>query len=154
MNHYRQTLVLEANPATVHAALTTSEGLCGWWTRDCDVATENGGTHHFRFGASHKSMRIESQLPAKEVRWLCTAAHVVAPGVERPDEWVGTSVVFRLSPEGSGRTRLEFEHVGLVPTLSCHDLCCRGWAHFLESLRQYVECGRGTPHEIDASCAH
>ena len=156
MSHYQQSLVLEANPATVYAALTTPEGLRGWWTQDCDVATEVGGTIHFRFGPTHKDMRIERLEPDREVRWLCTGAHISAAHAAQlthRDEWVGTQLVFRLTPQGNGRTRLDFEHLGLVPAFECYDLCCDGWRYFLDSLQQFVETGRGTPYELEAATA-
>ena len=153
MSHYQQSLVVEANHADVYAALTTPRGLRGWWTQDCDVATEAGGTIHFRFGRNHKDMRIERLEPGREVRWLCTGAHIAAAQIKRKDEWVGTQLVFRLTPEGEGRTRIDFEHVGLVPDLECYDLCRNGWRYYLGSLQQFVETGRGTPHELAAACA-
>lgn len=151
MNHYQQSLVLDADPATVYAALTTPNGLRGWWSQDCDVATEVGGTHHFRFGRNHKDMRIERLEPGREVHWLCTGAHIAASGLTRRDEWVGTQLVFRLTPQAVGRTRLDFEHVGLVAALECYDLCSNGWQYFLGSLRQLVETGRGTSYELAAT---
>ena len=96
-------------------------------------------------------MRIERLQPGQEVRWRCTAAHIAT--LQRPDEWVGTELVFRLAPAGAGRTRLDFEHAGLVPGLECHALCARGWRHFLGSLQQLVETGRGTPYESAAAAA-
>jgi uncharacterized protein YndB with AHSA1/START domain len=44
VSHYQTSLVLQANPAALYTALTTPEGLRGWWTHDCDVATEVGST--------------------------------------------------------------------------------------------------------------
>lgn len=153
MNHYQQSLVIEANPAAVYAALTTPEGLRGWWTKECEGATEVGGTIHFRFGRTHKDMRIERLEPGREVRWLCTVAHIAAGKLTRKDEWVGTQIVFRLTPQGDGRTRLDFEHIGLVPAFECYGLCSDGWRHFLGSLRQFAETGRGLPYELEAAAA-
>lgn len=155
LNHYRQSLVLEANPAAVYAALTTPAGLRGWWTQDCEVVTELGGTIHFRFGQTYKEMRIDRLEPGREVRWLCTGAHISAAHARlaRRDEWVGTQLVFRLTPEGEGRTRLDFEHVGLVPAFECYGLCRDGWRHFLGSLQQFVGTGRGTPYELESAAA-
>lgn len=146
MSHYQQSLILDADPATVYAALATPNGLRGWWSQDCDVATEVGGTIRFRFGRNYKDMRIERLEPDREVRWLCIRAHMTA--ITRKDEWVGTRIVFRLAPEGKGRTRLDFEHIGLVPSLECYDLCSNGWQYFMTSLQQLVETGCGTPHEL------
>jgi uncharacterized protein YndB with AHSA1/START domain len=138
--------VLEANPDAVYAALTTPKGLRGWWTQDCDVATEVGGDLHFRFACSHKHMRIERLEPDREVRWLCTGAHIAVGQLTHKDEWVGTQLVFHLSPDGEGRTRLDFEHRGLVPAFECYDLCSDGWGHYLGSLQRFVATGRGTPY--------
>jgi len=141
MQHFQQSIFIGARPATVYAALTTLEGLRGWWSEDCDI---DGGTIHMRFGPHHKDFRVEPAQPGREVKWLCTAT----PGTARiTDEWVGTQPVFRLRSEGQG-TRLDFEHIGLLPTLACYDMCDQGWRHFLESLRQYAATGRGTPHRL------
>ena len=146
MSHFRQTLLLEATPAAVYTALTTKDGLRAWWSQDCDGQTYPGGTLLFRFGPHFKEMRIQRLEPDREVRWRCTAAHIAF--LERKDEWVGTEIVFRLSPEGQDRTRLEFEHVGLVPAFECYEVCDRGWRYFLGSLQGFVKTGRGTPHEL------
>lgn len=152
MNHYQQTLVIDADPGTVYAALTTAAGLRGWWTQDCDVASDVGDTLAFRFGPNHKAMRIEHLAPGREVRWLCTQAQICG-NFARKDEWVGTRIVFRLTPEAAGRTRLDFEHIGLVPALECYEACNRGWQYFMKSLQQLVETGRGTPFELAAVAA-
>ncbi|TJZ73147.1 SRPBCC family protein [Chitiniphilus eburneus] len=154
MSHYQQSLTLEASPAAVYAALTTPAGLRGWWTGDCDVATGVGGTSQFRFGPHYKHMRIEHLESEREVRWLCTVAHLDFGHATRRDEWVGTQLVFRLAPDGAGGTRLAFEHIGLVPEFECYDLCSNGWRHFLASLQHYVKTGQGTPYEPEAVTAH
>ena len=150
MNHYQQSLVIEAAPAAVYAALTTPQGLRGWWTQDCDVATQVGGMLQFRFGPHYKHMRIEQLDPQREVRWLCTVAHIDVDRFTRKDEWVGTQLAFHLSPHGDGHTRLDFEHIGLVPEFECHEICSDGWRHFLRSLQLYAQTGKGTPYEMAA----
>lgn len=153
MNHYQQSLNVQAAPDTVYAALTTPEGLRGWWTEDCDVGNGVGGTLRFRFGPSHKEMVIEHLEPGRAVHWRCTKAHIAAAGLVRKDEWVGTQIAFRLSSTDAGQTRIDFEHIGLTPDCECHALCSNGWRHFLGSLQQLVETGHGTPFEIGAACA-
>ncbi len=59
MTHFRQNLLLHASPAAVYAALTTKEGLRGWWSQDCDGQSHPGGVLAFRFGPHRKEMRIE-----------------------------------------------------------------------------------------------
>ena len=153
MNHYQRSLMLDAEPAQVYAALSTPAGLRGWWTQDCDVATAIGETSRFRFGRHHKAMLVEQLDPNHDVRWLCTGAHIAAPELTRPDEWVGTRIVFRLTAQEAGRTRVDFEHVGLVPEMECFGMCSRGWNYFLESLQAFVRTGHGTPYAIEQAVA-
>jgi uncharacterized protein YndB with AHSA1/START domain len=152
MSHFQQSLVINTNPAAAYAALTTLDGLRGWWSQDCDGTPQVGGTLHFRFDCASKDVRIEQLKPQREVRWLCTRAHIDVDGLTRKDEWVGTELVFRLAPEAGG-TRLDFEHVGLTPTLECYELCNKGWRYFLDSLHMFLETGRGTPHVRAAAAA-
>ncbi|OIQ82963.1 hypothetical protein GALL_352390 [mine drainage metagenome] len=153
MHPYQQSLALSADPASVYAALATPEGLRAWWTQDCDVATEVGGMIRLRFGRTHKEMRIERLEPGCEVRWLCVGAHIAASRLTHKDEWVGTQIVFRLTPQDNAHTRLDFEHIGLVPSLECYDMCHDGWRFFLGSLQALLETGRGTPYAPQAAAA-
>lgn len=50
----------------------------------------------------------------------------------------------RATGSGDGG-ELHFRHRGLTPALDCIEECTRGWDHFLQSLRTYVEMGRGMP---------
>jgi uncharacterized protein YndB with AHSA1/START domain len=145
MSHYQQTLVINAEPSTLYAALASEAGLRGWWTANCAVATHVGGLIKLRFGETSKDMSIECLDVNRQVRWFCTRAHIGGANLVREDEWVGTEIVFRLTPTIDGKTRLDFEHIGLVPGLECYDLCNNGWNYFLASLQQYAETGRGTP---------
>lgn len=148
---FRRQLDIAASPDTVYAALTTAAGLRGWWTENCDVDTAVGGQLHFRFGQTRKTLRIDSLVPAREVIWTCTAAHIAVDRLTDKGEWVGTRLVFRLTPRAGGGTHLDFTHEGLTPALACHDLCRDGWQHFLGSLQQLAETGRGTPW-VPADC--
>ena len=131
MNHYQHSFIAKAKPAAVYAALTTPQGVRSWWTQECDIATEVGGAIRLGFGQTHKSMRIERLEANREVRWRCTGAHIDVDRLTHKDEWVGTQLAFRLTPDGNGHTRLDFEHLGLVPAFECYDLCSNGWRHFL-----------------------
>ena len=54
VDHYRQSLVIEAGPAIVYVALPTINGLRGWWTDSCDGVPQAGGHLNFHFGRSDK----------------------------------------------------------------------------------------------------
>lgn len=146
MEHFQQDLNIATKPESVYAALTTIDGLRGWWTQECDGAAGVGQTIHFRFGSCFKDMRVASLQPGREVRWHCTRAHIDVAGIAHHAEWLGTEPVFTLTPDGKGGTDLHFEHHGLLPSLECYGICLQGWQHFLASLRQYAETGTGTPY--------
>ena len=77
-----------SSPDDVYAALTTLEGLSGWWARDTTGATEVGGVIAFRFVPGGFDMKVVELVPGKRVLWEV---------VEGPAEWVGTQVSFELS---------------------------------------------------------
>lgn len=151
MDNFRQQLLIAATPAAVYQALATQAGLRGWWTETCTANAKVGGLATFEFGQVRKVMRIEKLDPNREVRWSCLEADIAGHGLRRGDEWVGTEMVFKLTPQGDS-TRLDFEHIGLTPALECYQLCNDGWTHFMNSLRRLAEDGRGTPFRAAGIC--
>lgn len=147
MQCYRCKSVIEGPVTAVYDALTTSVGLQGWWTKTCEVGQRVGTISIFRFGKSYNMMAIERLAPSGEVRWRCLEQYHHAPGqFKRNDEWVGTTLAFRLAQQTPGRTVLEFEHAGLTPNLECYAISEQSWDHFLKrSLKQYIEQGKGEP---------
>lgn len=139
-------LYLEAPSAKVYAALTTSEGLQGWWTETCEIGTIEGGQSTFRFDDTWKTMQIEKLAPTTEVRWRCVDSSIDLEDGNTSSEWIGTEFIFRLKSLSDQTTALRFQHVGLLPGLDCYSDCLRGWTRFLGSLRQYVETGTGAPY--------
>ncbi len=138
MNHYQTTVNFHSNTEEVYEAITTTEGIKSWWTIDCEVSTEVGGKSSFYFERLlFNSMEIRELSTNQKVRWKC---------VEGWNEWLGTEVVFTLSENNSGGTDLIFEHIGLNPDLKCFKMCSQGWGKTLQSLKNYVDKGEGTPH--------
>ncbi|MCX7620274.1 MAG: SRPBCC domain-containing protein [Acidimicrobiales bacterium] len=134
-------LTIAAPPDAVFDAVTTRDGLASWWTTDCQAEPAEGSEATFGFDGRSVviRMRIDALEPPELVHWLC---------IDGPDEWVGTSVAFRIEPAhdtpGSSVVRLwhggwEYED-GLLPR------CSFQWAMYLESLRRYLETGTGSPN--------
>ncbi|TKA06417.1 SRPBCC family protein [Actinacidiphila oryziradicis] len=65
----------------------------------------------------------------------------------------GTRPTFTITPVDGDASELQFRHHGLTTELDCIEQCTRGWDHFLASLREYVEVGRGMPRGSDADKA-
>lgn len=143
-------LFIEAPAAKVYEALTTSDGLQGWWTETCEIGTTEGGLSTFRFDDTWKTMRIDKLAPSSEVRWHCMDSSIDLEHGSTSSEWIGTDFIFQLKSLSDQTTALRFQHVGLLPELDCYSDCFRGWTRFLGSLKQYVETGTGAPFKADS----
>jgi len=128
-----------ASPDQVFAALTTLEGLSGWWARDTSGQTEPGGVIAFRFVAGGFDMKVVELVPGKRVLWEV---------VDGPAEWIGTHVDWHLS-QSEAYTIVLFEHRGWAEPVEFMYHCSTKWAVFLLSLKQLVETGSGAPDPID-----
>lgn len=134
-----------AQPAAVYQALTTPDGLRGWWGTDATVGTLPGERIRFRWSATDfTELQIEHLVADQEVLWTCVAQH--DQNLPHPDEWLATRVHFVLHRDDANGTELHFTHHGLRPNLACYDICAGGWDWFLRhSLRGLLEGGQGTP---------
>jgi uncharacterized protein YndB with AHSA1/START domain len=119
----------------VYKALTTREGLAGWWTTDTQGEEKVGGVLAFRFGNGGFDMKVLQLAPARHVLWQV---------VEGPEEWIGTKVSFDLKQEGDW-TIVLFKHQGWKEPVEFMHHCSTKWAIFLLSLKSLVETGKGAP---------
>jgi uncharacterized protein YndB with AHSA1/START domain len=134
---YRADLTINAPLESVFAAVSTVEGLSGWWTTDTSGSSEPSGELRFTFRDGIAVMRVENRTPALE-QWTCL-------GHSGQPEWEHTTVTFRLTEAGPAATRLQFTHGGLRPQLDCYGHCSAGWNYLMRSLASYAETGTGHP---------
>jgi Activator of Hsp90 ATPase homolog 1-like protein len=120
----------------VYKALTTIEGLSGWWTNDTKGDSKVGAVLRFRFHAGGFDMKVLKLDPAKHVLWQV---------VEGPTEWIGTKISFDLKQEGDW-TIVLFKHQGWKEPVEFMHHCSTKWAVFLLSLKSLLETGKGAPH--------
>ena len=136
---------IKAPPAKVYAALSTIEGVAGWWTRETSGVSRPGGTIDFQFSSpggeriGGMAMEVLALDPDKAVRWRCKAG---------PEEWIGTDVVFRLTQDGD-YTIVHFGHRNWREAVEFTEHCSTKWATFLLSLKDLVETGQGAPSPHD-----
>jgi uncharacterized protein YndB with AHSA1/START domain len=128
-----------ASVEDVYAALTTLEGLSGWWATDTKGRAEVGETLEFRFERGGFDMRVLEANPPRSVLWEVTAG---------PAEWIGTTVRWDLKQEGDYAVVL-FAHRGWREPVEFMYHCSTKWATFLVSLKQLVETGAGAPEPYD-----
>jgi uncharacterized protein YndB with AHSA1/START domain/DNA-binding transcriptional ArsR family regulator len=131
--------VADAPMDVVFSALTTLDGLAGWWMPDVTGSPREGGEVTFRFDGEHVTMAVEHVEVPSLVVWRCTAC-------TKFPEWEGTSVWFDLRRRDASSTIIHFRHVGLQPSCDCYGICSGGWDHYIgRSLPDYVAGAGGHP---------
>ena len=128
-----------ATPETVYEALTTVEGLAGWWTDDTKGESGVGDVLAFRFPNGGFDMEVVELQPAERVTWRV---------VDGPAEWIGTTVDWRLH-QADGWTIVLFAHQGWAEPVEFMHHCSTKWATFLVSLKSLLETGEGSPAPRD-----
>lgn len=131
--------VADTEPQQVYEALTTIDGLAGWWTRDTDGDERVGGVIRFRFPAGGFDMEVVELVPGRRVLWRV---------VDGPTEWIGTTVSFDLARDGD-HTIVRFVHGGWAEPVEFMHHCSTKWAVFLLSLKSLLETGTGAPSPLD-----
>ncbi|GAB17386.1 hypothetical protein GOEFS_028_00500 [Gordonia effusa NBRC 100432] len=125
-------------------ALTTTDGLAGWWTTDVTGSVSPGGTTAFRFGETGGFDISVVSIEPDHVKW-----HVV----DGPAEWIGTDIDWRLARDGDYNVVL-FEHSGWRDQVEFMYHCSTKWAVFLQSLKSLVETGAGAPAPRDVQISN
>lgn len=129
-----------STPDAVYAALTTIDGLAGWWTRDATGhAATAGGVIHFDSIPGGLDLKVLDASPGRLVRWEVT---------EGPKEWIGTRIGFELSQSGE-YTVVLFKHAGWQEPVEFMHHCSTKWAIYLFSLKKLIETGKGNPAPHD-----
>jgi len=132
--------VKTATPEKVYDALTTVEGLAGWWTDDTSGTADVGGVLEFRFPpVGGFDMEVVQLEPRERVVWRV---------VDGPEEWVGTTIDWRLHQTGD-YTVVLFAHQGWQEPVEFMHHCSTKWGTFLMSLKSLVETGQGAPAPRD-----
>jgi len=129
----------------VYEALSTINGIAGWWTEHTSGTSEPGETVVVRFltpqgeekGSMH--MQVKAMEPNKMVAWKFT---------DGPEEWIDTNATFDLHVEGE-YTIVLFGHRNWREAVEFTSHCSMKWAIFLLSLKELVETGKGRPSPND-----
>ena len=136
---------IKAPLSRVYAAISTVEGVAGWWTNETTGDSKQGGIIEvvFRSKAGQEIGSMSFELarldPRGEVEWRFVAG---------PDEWLPTRATFKLTQEGD-YTIVIFAHRDWREAVEFTAHCSTKWAVFLLSLKQLVETGQGAPSPDD-----
>ena len=137
---------IQATSEKVFRALSTIEGLAGWWTVNTRGVSAVGKAITFQFRnptgdtIGEFEMEVVKQEPSKGVQWKC---------VKGPTEWIGTEITFDLKQENEF-TIVLFGHRKWKDAVEFTAHCSTKWAMFLMSLKDLIETGKGksAPRDI------
>ena len=135
MAEIRLNVVVKATPDKVYQAISTQEGLTGWWAKQTIAKPEVGFVNTFAFGTVRNEMEVTRLTPHKKVEWKC---------IHSNEAWIGTNISFELE-EKEGRTLLRFTHAGWREAADFFAECNYAWGRFMTSLKSYCETCTGTP---------
>jgi uncharacterized protein YndB with AHSA1/START domain len=127
-----------ADPAAAYAALTTTDGVAGWWTTRNQTSGAVGEVDRMWFPDAPMAweLRVDEAVPSKVLARHC---------VGDPPQWVGTDVRFALEPAPQGGTRVLFDHTGFAQVDEMFRVVTLGWAQMLLRLKQYLDSGQPAP---------
>ena len=135
---------IKSSPDHVYKALSTREGLAGWWTTNTQWDGKEGSMIKFLFSSDGAvlggfDMQVLELQPDASVQWQV---------VSGPEEWVGTKIRFDLKQQGDFCMVL-FKHQGWKEPVEFMHHCSTKWATYLMSLKSLVETGNGAPNPND-----
>lgn len=132
---------INTSTSKVFEAITTAQGIHGWWSQNSAIASQVGQEHIMYFVKNGQPITMKFKInelhPGQKVVWTCSENGNPA--------WVGTQLAFELEETNDG-TQLTFKHsnwdeqfnntplyVSVPPT----------WEAFMNSLKSYCETGVG-----------
>ena len=128
---------VRAPPDRVYQALTTKDGLQGWYTSHLDGDVHEGGEVKLSFsGREPFRWRQIQHEPGKLVRWEC---------LDGPGAAAGTTVTYALMDAGSGQTVVACEHDGWPEGHEHIAACNTLWGMLMGRLRDFSETGKADP---------
>ena len=129
---------IQADVSQVYLALTTTQGVMGWWTDTCEVAAKEGGRCQFWFDDKSTcfSMCATRLLPNQRVFWQCT---------DGPQEWVNTELWWEITPIKEHTCLLDFKHMNWTSDEGMFPLCNTTWGHLMHRLKYWCETGQALP---------
>lgn len=136
MPDLKHRILINASPQRVYQAVTTPEGLSGWWTEDAEQHEEGILLLGFYDRTTVYKMHIDNLEPARSVQWTC----------ETGQEWEGTRLCFELEPAANDSTILTFTHANWRVPSSFFYECNSTWGELMYRLKAYAEGNEPGPH--------
>jgi uncharacterized protein YndB with AHSA1/START domain len=137
MTSHSHKISVEAPKQKVYDAITTEEGLQGWYTPSVQGCASHGERLQLQFeskaGPFH--WKVSEIDPGSVVLWEC---------LEGPGDSRGTTATFRLQ-EVNGKTTVELDHDGIDEADAKRKTCNSMWGALMLHLRRFAETGKPDP---------
>ncbi|WP_351230941.1 SRPBCC domain-containing protein [Streptomyces sp. NPDC002133] len=130
---------IDSDADTVYRAISTAEGVAGWFTTRAEIGEGVGALHRLSFPGAPMTwdFRIETAEPGKRL------AQTVVAG---PPQWIGTEIVYALEAHPEGGTVVRFDHTGFAEIDDMFREVTMGWAGMFLRLKENVETGSPVPY--------
>ena len=137
---YAKRIEIKAPIELVFEAVSTLEGIGGWW--DGSVSGDASEHGEIRFAVADSDdyalMKVDSVIFPTDVAWS------VIEDSGYGGEWINTAILFHLEEDIDGSCALVLHHQGLTPALDCYSDCQSGWDHHLQNIRLKAEAASNT----------
>ncbi len=139
MNSYKTSIEISQPSDAIFSAIWNE--LEAWWGSQNALIDRNGVIFKVSWGKPWYQFKVISYLKNKEVIWECIDANQIIEGLDGVQkDWVGTKIHWTINEISASKSRLDFEHEGLIPSFICFEFCSRAWSNFIEeSLVTYLE---------------
>jgi uncharacterized protein YndB with AHSA1/START domain len=129
-------LKVAASPDRLYRAVTTQDGIAGWYTPETRAETRVGGVIECTFGSyGSLEFQVDELDPARRVTWTV---------VQGPPEWRGTKLTFDIA-EDDGEVEFDFCHAGLPEGYDAFSSFNYLWGQYMRSIKLFAETGVGEP---------
>jgi uncharacterized protein YndB with AHSA1/START domain len=128
---------IDAAAETVWRAISTTEGVTGWFTSQAEIGAEPGGHHLLTFPEMPApwDLRIDDSRPDRRLSLSVLAG---------PPEWEGTTMTYEILDRAEGGTVLNFDHHDFASVDGARAWTI-GWATKMLALKKYAETGKPDP---------
>lgn len=141
---------MNAPAAKVYEAISTADGLGGWWVKHESTQTDGGLVLSHDPGPAHGVVKLKvlDLVPPKRVEWECISTH---PKSSPASGWMGTHLTWAISERdniaalsGFGKDRdrvaiLDFRHSGWDENSAYLGFCNFAWGATLQMLKERCE---------------
>jgi uncharacterized protein YndB with AHSA1/START domain len=128
---------IDADAETVFRAISTTEGVRGWFTATAEIGEAVGELHRLTF----------PEVPAP---WELRVDGVESPArlqlsvIVGPPQWEGTNMTYEILGQPDGGVILNFSHQGFATRDGVRDWTI-GWATKMLALKEYAVTGKPNP---------